>query len=210
MFRFSELSAVPIDASDSKVSSSDARGSRDSISYVSSSLQREKHVRFSNISHLNVYRFLLTAHSLLFLQILDLFSQHSFFLLHGDMLLRHLGVSDGVLVSALLHDLWGEGRARTHRRRRWGISELTWSPLTLTSTQNSLVRCLGCIWSPELFYMSSSSKCRPVKLQFQIYCFCTSLSMKNRSALLMNHRGYCNTIKPFIYAALYVVPVKPG
>lgn len=39
--RFSELSAVPIEASDSRVSSSDARGSRVSISNVNSSLQRQ-------------------------------------------------------------------------------------------------------------------------------------------------------------------------
>lgn len=39
--RFSELSAVPIEASDSRVSSSDARGSRASISKVNSSLQRQ-------------------------------------------------------------------------------------------------------------------------------------------------------------------------
>lgn len=39
--RFSELSAVPIEASDSRVSSSDARGSRVSISKVNSSLQRQ-------------------------------------------------------------------------------------------------------------------------------------------------------------------------
>lgn len=39
--RFSELSAVPIEASDSRVSSSDARGSRVSISKVNSSLQKQ-------------------------------------------------------------------------------------------------------------------------------------------------------------------------
>lgn len=53
MVMFSELSAVPMDASDSGVSSSDARGSRISISYVSSSLQTAKRkweVFFSNIS----------------------------------------------------------------------------------------------------------------------------------------------------------------
>lgn len=42
--RFSELSAVPIEASDSKVSSSDARGSKVSISKVSSSLQTSPRV----------------------------------------------------------------------------------------------------------------------------------------------------------------------
>lgn len=41
MLRFSLLSAVPIDASDSRVSSSDARGSRASISKVNSSLKRQ-------------------------------------------------------------------------------------------------------------------------------------------------------------------------
>ena len=40
-FRFSELSAVPIEASDSSVSSSDARGSRVRISHVRSSLQKQ-------------------------------------------------------------------------------------------------------------------------------------------------------------------------
>lgn len=39
--RFSELSAVPIEASDSRVSSSDARGSRLSISKVNSSLHTQ-------------------------------------------------------------------------------------------------------------------------------------------------------------------------
>lgn len=39
IFKFSELSAVPIEASDSRVSSSEARGSNISISNVSSSLQ---------------------------------------------------------------------------------------------------------------------------------------------------------------------------
>lgn len=39
--RFSQLSAVPMEASDSRVSSSDARGSRANNSNVSSSLQRE-------------------------------------------------------------------------------------------------------------------------------------------------------------------------
>ena len=38
IFKFSELSAVPMEASDSRVSSSEARGSRTSISNVSSSL----------------------------------------------------------------------------------------------------------------------------------------------------------------------------
>lgn len=40
---FSELSAVPIEASDSGVSSSDVRGSKISISYVSSSLPTHTH-----------------------------------------------------------------------------------------------------------------------------------------------------------------------
>lgn len=40
MFKFSKLSAVPMDASDSSVSSSEARGSRASISNVSSSLNK--------------------------------------------------------------------------------------------------------------------------------------------------------------------------
>lgn len=39
--RFSVLSAVPIEASDSRVSSSDARGSRVRISKVNSSLQKQ-------------------------------------------------------------------------------------------------------------------------------------------------------------------------
>lgn len=40
-FKFSELSAVPMEASDSRVSSSEARGSSVSISNVSSSLQSQ-------------------------------------------------------------------------------------------------------------------------------------------------------------------------
>lgn len=46
--RFSELSAVPIEASDSRVSSSDARGSRVSISKVNSSLKRQNFTRLTH------------------------------------------------------------------------------------------------------------------------------------------------------------------
>lgn len=52
---FSVLSAVPIDASDSGVSSSDVRGSKINISYVSSSLvdtHRHRHVQ-ANITIIN-------------------------------------------------------------------------------------------------------------------------------------------------------------
>lgn len=49
MLRFSELSAVPIEASDSRVSSSDARGSRVSISNVNSSLQMQVQVKPRNV-----------------------------------------------------------------------------------------------------------------------------------------------------------------
>ena len=46
--RFSELSAVPIEASDSRVSSSDARGSKVSISKVNSSLKRQNFTRLTH------------------------------------------------------------------------------------------------------------------------------------------------------------------
>lgn len=55
MVMFSELSAVPMDASDSGVSSSDVRGSKINISYVSSSLHAHTQtntqhiIRFSKI-----------------------------------------------------------------------------------------------------------------------------------------------------------------
>lgn len=52
MLRFSELSAVPTEASDSRVSSSDARGSRVSISKVNSSLQMQIQVKPCNVSTL--------------------------------------------------------------------------------------------------------------------------------------------------------------
>lgn len=52
MVIFSELSAVPMEASDSGVSSSDARGSKINISYVSSSLLTHKHTTQNKLNWL--------------------------------------------------------------------------------------------------------------------------------------------------------------
>lgn len=72
MVMFSELSAVPMDASDSGVSSSDARGSKINISYVSSSLETE-HTHMVMTGYYELY----LNHFFSFIQAFRVFLLHS-------------------------------------------------------------------------------------------------------------------------------------
>lgn len=103
MVMFSELSAVPMEASDSGVSSSDARGSNTNISYVSSSLGAQKRSKelASWFLALEPYSgFIWHVGILLFLQTLDLLREDPLLLLHGLLLLIDLRFSCCLLSSS--------------------------------------------------------------------------------------------------------------
>lgn len=133
--RFSELSAVPIEASDSRVSSSEARGSRLSISKVSSSLQSGTlsiliHPLSTSVMKLFlenlIFCFLFQAMQhflkqvlwwclLLFLQALNLLCQHSLFPLHGCLLMLwdfRQGVCSFLITTFFYHNI-------SHRWEPW-------------------------------------------------------------------------------------------